>query len=291
MRNLPAITRLALASLLVAIASTAGAANSLEEFSISRPSGDLTIAVLSPEPDQLAADPLLLLNFSADRAASLPGGKYGSITQKFIDAGHRVASFDLPAHGDRVDELGGSIKGLAALVVAGRTPFDVFVEDGKLAVDELIKRGFAKPGRVLLCGVSRAGYCVLRLAAVDDRIAATAALAPVTDWRVLREFDGVKDQPEVAALALTNSADELAGKRIYVAIGNADTRVGTAACTAFILAVNEAERDQGITASALRYIIDDETVDHSLNSQRRKDGIQFLLTEPQDGDKQSAEMP
>lgn len=250
-----------------------------EEFSIERPYGPLVVAIASPEPEELADDPLLLLNFSTDRATSLPEGKFGSITRKFIDQGHRVASFDIPAHGDRVDELGGNIAGLAALASAGRTPFDVFVEDGKLAIDELIKRGFTKPGRIVLCGVSRSGYCVLRLAAEDDRIAATAALAPVTDWRALREFDSVKDQPIIADLALTNFVGNLAGKRIYVAIGNADTRVGTAACTKFILALNEAESEQGLTTSSLRYIIDDETVDHSLNSQRRKDGIDFLLAD------------
>lgn len=191
----PTFLRFAAASLLLTTIGVAAAQPSLVEFAIARPGGDLTIAVLTPEADELAEDPLLLLSFSPDRAASLPDGKYGAITQKFIDEGHRIASFDLPAHGDRVDELGGSIKGLAALASAGRKPFDLFVEDARLAIDELIERGLAKPGRIMLCGVSRSGYCVLRLAAADDRIAATAALAPVTDWRVLREFDAVKDQP------------------------------------------------------------------------------------------------
>ena len=248
-----------------------------EEFIIDRPHGKLAVIVQTSADKPLATDPMTLLNFSADRQSAMVDGKYGALVKPFLDQGHRVVSFDLPAHGERVTELGSGIAGMAAEVVAGKKPFDTFVEDAQATIDELIKRGLAKPGKIVVCGVSRAGYCALRLAAVDDRVAATAALAPVTDWRDLKEFAGHTNLPVVEQLALTNFAPKLAGKRFYVAIGNADTRVGTDACTRFILAVNEAEKAKGLKTSAVRYLMVDDSVDHSLNTKWRQEGIQFLL--------------
>lgn len=251
-----------------------------EVFSVPRPYGDLVVEVQTSKDKPLANDPLLLLNFSADRRSSLVDGKFGSIVKPFLDQGHRVVSFDLPCHGDRVDESGSGIAGMSASVAANKDPFDLFVEDAKAVIDELIKRGLAKSGRIVVCGVSRAGYCAIRLIAADDRVAAASALAPVTDWSVVKEFYPIKDDPRVQKLALTNYADQLAGKRIYTAIGNADSRVGTANCTRFILSVNEAEEKKGIKTSALRYLMVDDSVDHSLNPTWRKEGIQFLLKPP-----------
>jgi len=251
-----------------------------EEFTIDRPHGKLTVAMQTAAGKPLADDPLVLLNFTADRKSSMVDGKYGSIVRPFLEQGHRVVSFDLPAHGDRIDELGSGIAGMAASVVAGQKPFEAFVEDGKAVIDSLIKRGLAKSGRIVVCGVSRAGYCALRLAAADDRIAATSALSPVTDWAVLKEFTQSQNLPEVKALALTNFAEKLAGKRFYVAIGNADSRVGTDACTQFILSVNDAEKARSLKTSSVRYLMVDDSVDHSLNTRWRQEGIQFLLKPP-----------
>ncbi len=265
---------------LAAFSCFAATATTSEEFTIDRPYGKLTVEMQTAAGKPPASDPLVLLNFSADRKSSMVDGKYGGIVRPFLEQGHRVVSFDLPAHGDRVDQLGSSIAGMAANVVAGKKPFDVFVEDGQAVIDELIKRGLAKPGRIVVCGVSRAGYCALRLAAADDRIAATAALSPVTDWRDLKEFAASKNLPEVEKLALTNFASKLVGKRFYVAIGNADSRVGTDACTRFILSVNEAEKARGLKTSAVRYLMVDDSVDHTLNTRWRQEGIQFLLKPP-----------
>lgn len=268
------LTALLTSAVLPALAATP--VNS-EEFSVVRPYGSLVVEVQTSKDQPLASDPLVLLNFSADRKSSMVDGKHGSIVKPFLDQGHRVVSFDIPCHGDRVDDSGSGIAGMSASVAANKNPFDLFVEDAKIVIDELIKRGLARSGRIVVCGVSRSGYCAIRLIAADDRVAAAAALAPVTDWRALKEFYPIKDDPRVEKLALTNFADQLAGKRIYTAIGNADSRVGTDNCTRFILAVNEAEAKKGIKTSALRYLMVDDSADHSLNPTWRKEGIQFLL--------------
>ncbi|MGH8018345.1 MAG: alpha/beta hydrolase family protein [Opitutaceae bacterium] len=244
----------------------------------------LVVRIQSPPEGRLAAKPLLLLYFSTDRQSSLPDGRYGEPGGLFLERGHRVASFDLPAHGERVDRHGSGIEGLCARMVAGGNPFDLFVADGRAVIDECIRRGLAEEGRIVACGVSRGGYCAVRLAAAEPRISAVAALAPVTDWRSLREFSAVKDGPEVSALALSRYAESLAGRRLYVATGNHDLRVGTDACTRFVLAVGEAERRFGVEKSGVRYLLVDDSSGHALAAKWRQEGVLFLLENTTKGD-------
>lgn len=248
-----------------------------ESFSVVRGAVSFTVEVQSPPAAQMAGRPLLLLNFSTDRKSSLRGGRYGDPARIFLEAGHRVASFDLPAHGERVDRHGAGIGGLCARVVAGEDPFAEFVTDGRGVIDECIRRGLARSGDIVVCGVSRAGYCAVRLAADDTRVAAVAALAPVTDWAKVREFESAKDEPAVTALALDRFVDPLVGRRLYVVIGNHDLRVSTDACTRFVLALGEAERRREITLSRVRYVIADDSPGHALAAKWRQEGAKFLL--------------
>lgn len=249
-----------------------------------REGAPLAVRVQSPPPDRLAKRPMLLLFLSADRQSSMPDGRYGSPGRLFLEQGHRVVSFDLPAHGERVDKHGSSIAGLAALVAAGEKPFDVLVADGRAVIDECLRRGLAEKGGVVVAGVSRGGYCALRLAAADERISAVAALAPVTDWRAVTEFAAIKDRPETAALTLAHFAPQLAGRRVYVAIGNFDLRVSTDACTRFVLALLKAELAQEVKRSSLRYLVMDDSPGHALATKWRTEGISYLLRTQQELD-------
>jgi hypothetical protein len=262
---------------LAVVGVTRSAEPGSETFSIARGALRFAVEVQSPPPAQLAGRPLLLLNFSTDRKSSLHGGRYGEPARIFLEAGHRVASFDLPAHGERIDRHGSGIGGLCARVVAGEDPFAEFVADGQGVIDECIRRGLAMSGDIVVCGVSRAGYCAIRLAAGDMRVAAVAALAPVTDWARVREFEAAKDTPAVAALALGRFVESLVGRRVYVAIGNHDLRVGTDACTRFILTLGEAERRREITLSRVRYVMADDSPGHALAAKWRQEGAKFLL--------------
>jgi hypothetical protein len=272
---------LCLSALAPAAESSAARADEVttETFSVMRAAEKLTVEIQSPPASRLAVRPLLLLNFSTDRRSSLRGGRYGEPAKLFLEHGHRVASFDLPAHGERIDRHGSGIDGLCARFVAGDDPFALFVVDGRAVIDECIRRGWTEGGRVVVCGVSRAGYCALRLAAGDTRVAAVAGLAPVTDWRELREFAQVKDRPGVAALALDGFVSSLVGRRLYVAIGNLDLRVSTAACTRFVLALTEAESRIGLTRSRLSYVIAADSAGHSLAAKWRQEAVRFLLEE------------
>lgn len=268
-------------SVTVTLAQAAFAAQSVpgsvEEFTITRDGVTFHVRVQSPPAGKLAAHPRLLVFLSADRQSSMPDGKYGSPGKAFLEQGNRVVSYDLPAHGERVDRHGSGIVGLAALVAAGLAPFDTVVADGRAVIDECLRRGLAEKDGIVVAGVSRGGYCALRLAAADERVSAVAAFAPATDWAVVDEFAAQKASPAVAALALANFAPQLAGRHIYVAVGNHDLRVGTDACTRFVLAVAGQERAQKIEKSGLRYQVVDDSVGHALAAKWRAEGIAFLL--------------
>ena len=180
------------------------------EFSIEVSGKPLTCSLA--EPDELSDRPALLLNFAADRSATLNTEPYNITPRMFLDAGHRAASFDLPCHGDR--EVPGEPRGIAGFCAEWRRGNDVFagfVDEGRAVIDALIERNLGEPGGIFVSGTSRGGYCALRLMAADERIKAAAAFSPVTDWRVLREFAEVKEASEIADLALPRFAGALAG--------------------------------------------------------------------------------
>jgi pimeloyl-ACP methyl ester carboxylesterase len=249
----------------------------VEEFAVRSENASIAVRLISPPAERLSSEPVLLLYFSADRRSSMPDGRYGAPTRVFLENGHRVASFDLPAHGERVGRHGSGIAGFAAMVAAGEDPFAMLVADGRAVIDECIRRGLASEGNVVVAGVSRGGYCALRLAAADSRISAVAGLSPVTDWREIDEFERIKDTPAVGNLALERFARDLAGRRVYVAIGNRDTRVGTHACTRFVLALLKEESRLG-GPSQIRYHIADDSRGHALAGRWRIEGIEFLMS-------------
>jgi len=249
------------------------------EFAIQAEGRSITCTLA--EPDVLSTHPqgpALLMTFTLTRQMSIFEDVYNLPTQAFLAAGHRVLSFDLPHHGDRIGPWKTrDIHGFCEAFVAGVDPFAQFVADGRAAVDAVVSRGLAREGRIVLAGLSRGGYCALRLAASEPRIAATAALAPVTDWRALSEFAAVKDRADVAGLALEHVADRLAGGAIYLAIGSADRRVGTERCAAFVARLFEAEAAAGLKSSRLRVHFLHDSDNHRLADAWRSAGAEFLL--------------
>ena len=115
----------------------------------------------------------------------------------------------------------------------------------------------------------------LRLFAADKRIAACAGYAPVTDWRVLREFAADKERSDVADVALKKFVAEMAGRPMYVAIGKTDERVGTRECEEFIEALRTSAANDAKTSPVQFQLTDD--AGHSLNEQFYEAGRQFLL--------------
>jgi alpha-beta hydrolase superfamily lysophospholipase len=244
------------------------------EFSITV--ADLVLPVRLGEPEHLSEEPALLLNFGADRITNLETHACDIPVRAFLAAGHRVASFDLPCHGERkVAKWPQEIEGFSGNFVAGTDVFAGFVDEGKAVIDQLIQDGLAKPGRVFVSGTSRGGYCAFRLAAADLRIAAVAGYAPVTDWRVLREFSAIKDDPNVAALSLVEYALSLAGRPAWFAIGNSDNRVGTDCALRFAEAMAKIESERELSSQIGIHVTSDPG--HTLSDYWRQKGAEFLL--------------
>ena len=82
----------------------------------------------------------------------------------------------------------------------------------------------------------------------------------------------------MAKLALDNYAASLAGRRVYLAIGNNDQRVSTAAATRFSLAVFEEEERRALKQSYFRLLVVDDSAGHRLGDKWRDEGTLFLLS-------------
>ncbi len=246
----------------------------LSEFAVQAPGGSLTCALATPADGNLASDPVLLVDVGGTRMRLQE--QPSATARHFVEAGHRVVSFDMPNHGDLVDGHGQSIDGMRDAFLAGDDPFLRFVDNGMAVIDACIDNGIARDGRIFGCGGSRAGYCVLRLAAADRRIEAVSALAPVTDWRCLREFAAVKERQDVAALALETWAGELAGRPLFILIGNHDHRVGTHACARLGARILQLEDPLEPGASAIHFHVVDAD-GHAVPEAWEIEGAKFLL--------------
>jgi len=246
-----------------------------EDFTIEVGQRRITATLLAPPEDKLARHPALLITFGLDRHIALFTHPYSLTPGAFLEHGHRVLSFDMPCHGERVDRYGAGVAGFRDAVVAGVDPFNMCIEDGRAVIAECIKRGWAAADRIAVEGASRAGYMALRLLAADRRIAAGVGMAPVTDWRALSEFAGVRDREDIAELALPRFVGEMADRQVYLAIGKEDGRVSTTACTDFSHDLKKAQREAGPDAGYATLELTDDP-GHSINS-GYPGAIEFLL--------------
>src|SRR5205085_9793409 len=71
------------------------------------------------------------------------------------------------------------------------------------------------------------GFIALHWAAAEPRVGAVVAFAPVTDLLVLTEFRGMEGHKGTKDLNLLHKVKKLAGRPVWVCIGNNDARVGT----------------------------------------------------------------
>ncbi len=253
-----------------------------KEFHVQTEAGPLPCLLVEPDQGNLAADPALLLCFSSIRSQSINEEPYNAAAKLFVEAGHRALSFDLPNHGDRAgSRVATGLNGMREALLAGDDPFARFVSDGKAVVGHACASGLARNGNVYAYGVSRGGYCAIRLAAAESRIAAVAAIAPICDWRALTEFAAVSDRPEVASLALDRFADGFAGRALYVVIGNHDQRVGTRHCTRFMHRVFESESSSDLRESRHCFKVVTEAEAHAVDPRYYREGGEYLLASHQ----------
>ncbi|MBO9608223.1 MAG: prolyl oligopeptidase family serine peptidase [Paenibacillaceae bacterium] len=231
-------------------------------------------------PRQPAPDCALLLNVAMDRERTVRQHPYSILAECLQEQGHYTLSFDLPCHGAWACGGGEGIVGIAAAVAAGGDPFADFIAVARAILTRVLSGRAAACRAVYAGGTSRGAYFALRLAAVDARITRIAAMAPVTDWRELREFAAIRERADVAALALCEYIPALLGKSVFMTIGYADGRVSTARCAQFYVELHE--RNRGLHDDAGRgegrvVLLITEDEGHQLEEKRYRQGAAFLL--------------
>lgn len=178
------------------------------------------------------APTLLVLSASIENSLSDP--YYRQCGNTLAEQGFLCVSVDLPGHGK--DHQAGEPGGLATWRLRsdqGKDFVAPFTDHVRGVLNHLIEAGFTDAERIAACGTSRGGFMALQAAAADMRIRATAAFAPVTSLTTLREFHGVTNPEHVETLTLNAKAGQLAGRALWLVIGDRDERVGTDGTIAF----------------------------------------------------------
>ena len=249
----------------------------ISEFPVEATGREVTCRVGSPDEEARVQEPglVMFLAGTRDDAFADPEGN-GMAAHMFVAAGHFAASIDLPGFGDEVDDYGSGIRAMCAAFIGGDDPFSRVVSQAQAVIGACRQRYLGDARRVVTLGISRGAYYALRLTAEDQSIAGVAGIAPVTDWRILQEFAEVRQQTDVAALALTNWAATLVGRAVYLAIGNHDHRVGTRTCVNLAHAILESEDPEAEGESKLNLHVVDSP-GHTLGKSWREKGVRFLL--------------
>jgi dienelactone hydrolase len=108
-----------------------------------------------------------------------------------------------------------------------------FTAKGRAILDELIQQKITDVNRIAVCGTSRGGFLAYHLAAADPRIKAAAGFSPVTNLLALHEFAATSHRKQAEQLDVRRLAPKLAGRAIWLSIGNNDARVNTDDSIAF----------------------------------------------------------
>jgi len=175
--------------------------------------------------------------------------------------GYLCVSLDVPCHGTdaKTGEEANTLNCWRIRLEKGDALLPEYLAKASAVLDYLIMQGFTDPQKVAASGTSRGGFIALHFAAADPRVRCVAAFAPVTNLLVLREFAGLEGDSvtvrKIKALALVNSAQKLAGRSIWVCIGNYDRRVGTDEAIAFSRRVVEASVAQNRPANVEVHIL------------------------------------
>lgn len=202
---------------------------------------------LSGEKGPKPAPTLFVLATSLEGA--LTSADFNKVGHLLARDGCLCVSLDLPGHG--VDAKSGKPAGLGgwqARLKNGDDLVGAFTKQTSTVLDHLIKEGYTAADRVAVCGTSRGGFMALHWAAAEPRVGCAVGFAPVSDLLVLTEFRGMEKHAPTRSLALIEHARKLAGRPVWVCIGNHDTRVGTDQLIAFTRKVVEASVAEKKTA-------------------------------------------
>jgi len=236
-----------------------------------------------------------LFTFALSIEETLGSIKYRQSGSRLADEGFLVVSLDLPCHGrdHRPGEPAG-LEGWRARIDRGIDVMALFVAQAAEVLDYLIANGYTDPKRVAACGTSRGGFAAMHFAAADPRVRCVAAFAPVTDLAALSEFQAIASSPLVERLALRKRAEKLAGRPVWIAIGDADARVDTDRAIALSRSISAAAHHKHLASQIELHVMPDcrghatplgasdqaaEWISDRVNTRRLFDGHSFASWE------------
>jgi dienelactone hydrolase len=225
------LSRFALLCLYCCIGANQAAAAEIAKARPLKTKDGVAFAILG---DKAALPAPTLFIFALDTDRTLNSATYRQAGTLLAAKGWLCVSLDLPCHASqrRAGEAA-EIKGWRQRIDAGENIMEDFTGRAKKVLDFLIAEKYTDPNRVAACGTSRGGFSACHFAIADPRVKCVAAYAPVADLASLREFRGAETLPLVKSLALTSHVDQLAGRGVWVVIGDNDQRVDTDNVIAF----------------------------------------------------------
>jgi dienelactone hydrolase len=200
-----------------------------------------------PKAPDKPAPTLFILGSTID--GTLGSAYFRQAGNTLAERGYLCVSIDLPCHGQ--EQKSGEPEGIAGWRARAEKGEDFIkgMTDRLTAVlDDLVKRGWTDPQRVAACGTSRGGFSAVHFAAAEPRVRCVAAYAPVTELTVVREFLGAEDNAVLKKLSLERQADRLAGRAVWLIIGDRDDRVSTDHSVQFARAVTKESLKQKVPA-------------------------------------------
>ena len=114
----------------------------------------------------------------------------------------------------------------------------------------------------------------MHFAAVETRVRAVVAFAPITNLPVLEEFKGLEHDLLTQSIAANTLADKLVARPTWICIGNTDQRVGTRDCFQFVQKVTAATGGGAKTAPIELHIM--ETVGHHTHATAHDEAAAWL---------------
>lgn len=202
-----------------------------EDVTLQTPWGERVARVRTPV--RLAPHPTLIITLANTRQSMLNDDGYRTVGDIMLAAGHRVASFDLPNHGPRIDQYGAKLEGMAAAISAGVDVFADIRDTGKTLIDHAIAHQWTRPGEIALMGISRGGLSALHVMAADQRVGAAAIISPVTLLTALKEFAHLQDNEIIQRSNAATLINQLADRWLFIACGQTDPRVHAGECFKF----------------------------------------------------------
>ena len=167
--------------------------------------GEVSALLLVPEKRQRPAPAILWLHSSTPDKTQIiipnSNGGVESLGEVFVRAGYVVLSPDAYWHGDRAGTgpAGPAETGRAEQeslhklhLWFGRTLWGMFVRDDQVALDYLCSRPEVDKSRIGATGMSMGSTRAWWLAAVDDRVACTVAVACLTRYQNLIHHGGLR---------------------------------------------------------------------------------------------------